>query len=109
MVPPSLLEGRRIKGSIMIAPDDEDKIAMIEHGVSRVIYSSKLCIDANGAIASLTMLRSSGFPGYDEKIHKQITTTWQYSPFMINCKPQPICTSVTIIYNQTRYRPAKWP
>ena len=101
MVPPSVLEGRRIKGSIMIVPDDAEKIAMIEHGVARVIHSSKLCIDANGAIGSVKLLRSSGLAAYDAKIHGQIRT-WQYAPFMINCKPQPVCTSVTIIYNQQR-------
>jgi hypothetical protein len=101
MVAPSILESRRVKGSIAIQPDDIDKVEIVKRGLTRVIHSSKLCIAIDGHISSVTMLRSSGLPGYDEKIRKQIGT-WEYTPFQINGKPAPVCTAVTIIYNQAR-------
>lgn len=39
------------------------------------------------------------FAKYDEKIREHMSE-WEYSPFEINGKPAPICTAVTIIYQQ---------
>jgi hypothetical protein len=99
MVAPSILETRRVKGSILIVPDDMDKWKMAERRLTRIMHSSKLCIDVEGHIASVTMLRASGLPSYDKMIHDRIKE-WEYSPFEINGKPAPVCTAVTIIYNQ---------
>jgi hypothetical protein len=100
VVPVSVLEGRRVKGTVTIQPDDMDKVEMVKRGLTRVMHSSKLCIAVDGHISSVTTLRSSGLPGYDEKIRKAISA-WEYSPVHINGKPAPVCTAVTIIYNQS--------
>jgi hypothetical protein len=77
-----------------------DKVEMVKRRLTRVVHTSKVCLAVDGHISSVTMLRSSGLPGYDEKIRKQISSTWEYSPFQINGKPAPVCTSVSIIYVQ---------
>ena len=99
MVPPSLLEGYRVKGSILVVPDDMDKVELVKRNLTRVVPTSKLCIAADGAIASVTMLKSSGLPTYDTKIRTHMSD-WRYKPFEINGKPAPVCTTVTFIYNQ---------
>jgi hypothetical protein len=100
MVAPTALEADRIQGSITIVPDDIDKHRMAEHGLTRIIATMKLCLTATGEPRSVEVLRSSGLPGYDEKLRKRITAEWRYKPFEINGTPQPVCSAVTFIYNQ---------
>jgi len=88
----------------MIVPDDMEKVEMVKRKLTRVIHSSKVCLATDGHISSVTMLRSSGVPKYDEKIRKRISD-WEYKPFEINGKPAPVCTTVTIIYNQALPEP----
>lgn len=99
MVPPNLVEANRIKGSILIPPDDVDKMVMVDRHLSRVIASFKLCLADTGAITSVTLLRSSGLPKYDEKIRSRMKD-WQYRPLVVDGKPIPVCTTVTIVYKQ---------
>ncbi|HEY5928063.1 MAG TPA: hypothetical protein VIV11_40530, partial [Kofleriaceae bacterium] len=99
MVPPTVLETRRIKGSKLITPDDMDKHRMAEKGLKRVIATFKLCLAVTGEISSIDLVTSSGIPSYDEKIRRGMSE-WRYSPFEINGKPAPVCTQVTFIYNQ---------
>ena len=101
MVAPTVLATYRIEGSNMIVPDDEDKVRMVERGLNRVIATTKLCLAASGEPSSVTIVGASGLPSYDEKIRQHISA-WRYKPFEINGKPAPVCTTVTIIYNQTR-------
>ena len=60
----------------------------------------KLCLSAAGQISSVTMIKSTGFPAYDNKILQTMRGEWKYKPFAINGKAVPVCTSVTFIYSQ---------
>ena len=98
-VPPSLLEGSRIAGSKIILPDEPTKRAIKQSGKDKVVGVWKLCIDTNGGVLSISMLKSTGFAGYD----KTITTgmrIWKYRPYRVNGKSQPVCTAVTFIYSK---------
>jgi len=64
-IPPTLLEGRRIRGNKNIGPDAATKSAIANSGKDKLVVSYKLCLDTQGAIASITQLRSTGFPVYD--------------------------------------------
>ncbi|NVB76872.1 MAG: hypothetical protein HOV81_00620 [Kofleriaceae bacterium] len=99
MLPPSYANAHRVEGSILIVPDDMDKMKMVERKLTRVIHSAKLCITVDGRVGSVTMLRSSGIPNFDEKIRKRILG-WRYTPFQINGKPAPVCTTLSVVYNQ---------
>jgi len=99
LVPPSVLEAYRIEGAIGIGPDDVDKSRMVDRGLHRVIATTKLCLSVTGEVSSVETVRSSGLPTYDRKIRKRISE-WRYKPFEINGSPAPVCTIVTIIYNQ---------
>ncbi len=98
-IPPTLLEPLRIAGTKNIAPDDPTKVEMARLGKEKVIASFKLCVDDAGTVAQVVLLKSSGFPAYDKKLHDGIAT-WAYKPYVVNDHPVPVCTAVTFIYSQ---------
>jgi len=99
-VPPTMLEGSRISGEKMIAPDDVTKTEIQRSGKDKVIGSFKLCLTVDGSISSVTMLKSTGFGAYDTKIQGKMRSEWRYKPYNVNGKPVPVCTAVTFIYSQ---------
>ena len=104
MLPPTLLETVRVKGDKYIVPDDATKRDIGRSGKDKVIGSYKLCVDVNGDVASVKMLKSTGFPGYDFKIVDEMKQ-WGYRPYMINGAAVPVCTAVTFIYTQSQPAP----
>ena len=82
---------------VYIAPDEATRKAIRNSNKDRVIASFKLCIDTRGDIASITMLKSSGFPRYDAKLQSEIGA-WRYSPYQLNGAAVAVCTAVTFIY-----------
>jgi hypothetical protein len=92
-----LLEGQRIKGEREIQPDDPTAIEISRSGATKVIGSFKLCLTAGGYINSITMMRSTGYGAYDQKIQTKMHQ-WQYRPYMVNGRAVPVCTAVTFIY-----------
>lgn len=99
-VAPPTLEASRIAGSKLIEPTDTTKLDIQRSGKSRLVGSFKLCLTAGGAVSTVAMLKSSGFPAYDQTIMTRIREEWRYRPFMINGTPAPVCTAVTFIYSQ---------
>jgi len=99
-VPPTMLEGSRIAGEKMIAPDDVTKTEIQRSGKDRVVGSFKLCLTVGGEVQSVTMLKSTSFPAYDSKIQGKMRAEWRYKPYNVNGKPVPVCTAVTFIYSQ---------
>jgi protein TonB len=99
-VPPTMLEGSRIAGDKMIAPDDVTKTEIGRSGKDRIVGSYKLCLTLDGSISSVAQLKSTGFPAYDAKIQGKMRSEWRYKPYNVNGKPVPVCTAVTFIYSQ---------
>ncbi|HEY0986623.1 MAG TPA: hypothetical protein VGD80_06205, partial [Kofleriaceae bacterium] len=105
-VPPMALDGLRIKGEKNIVPDDVDKNAIQAASRSsgdpamRLIASFKLCINREGKVSHVRILKSSGFPGYDHKIQTE-TMGWEYRPYLVDGKAVPVCTAITFIYTQS--------
>jgi hypothetical protein len=99
VVAPTQLEAVRLTGDPRIAPDDDTKVAIRDAGKTKVVASFKLCASTTGAVYSVTMLKSSGFPGYDAQLKAGIQT-WTYRPFVVEGKAVPVCTAVTFVYSQ---------
>jgi protein TonB len=99
IVPQVALEQQRIAGNKHVVPSDSDKLAIKRAGQSRVVTTVKMCLSSGGTVNRVDMLKSSGYPAYDQKI-KSTMRTWKYKPFRVNGKAVPVCTSVTFIYNQ---------
>ena len=90
------LEANRIAGGAQIAPPD-DVMQAIKNSGEPALDAEKLCVDQRGAVSSVTILGSTGYPAYDQRIVSAMRT-WLYRPFLINGKPAPVCTAVTFIY-----------
>ena len=103
-IPPTLLEGNRVAGTKLIAPDDMTKVEIQRALKDKVVASFKLCVTTAGSVASVTMLKSSGFPDYDRKIQLAMRQ-WAYRPYEVNGQPVPVCTAVTFIYSQSAATP----
>jgi len=99
-VAPTMLEGQRIAGEKLIVPDDVTKTDIQRSGKDKIITSYKLCIDTGGNVTSVSTLKTSGYPPYDQKIHRTIKNEWRYRPYAVNGKVVPVCTAVTFIYSQ---------
>lgn len=105
VVAPTALEQRRINGEKVIIPDDDTKREIEASGLSKLVATYKICINVAGAVMSVEMLKSSGFPPYDRKLAAGMRT-WRYRPYTLEGKPVSVCTSVTFIYRQRNSRPA---
>ncbi|MEO7731523.1 MAG: hypothetical protein ABIY55_11160 [Kofleriaceae bacterium] len=91
----------RISGEKLISPPDVTKTEISRSGKDKVIGSYKLCLNKEGAIATVAMLKSTGFAEYDLKIQNTIKGEWRYRPYVdSNGVPAPACTIVTFIYSQ---------
>jgi TonB family protein len=97
-IPPTLLEGSRIRGNLNIAPDDATRAAMRLAGVNGVIGSFRLCIDATGAVASVAPLKSTGFAAYDARILDGMRA-WAYKPYLVKGVATPVCTAITFTFS----------
>jgi TonB family protein len=86
----------RIEGESQILPDPEDAQAIEQSGQGAVAIMM-LCIDATGKVTQVKLFRSSGHPGYDDKIQRTMQE-WGYQPVLINGEPSPVCTAITHIY-----------
>jgi hypothetical protein len=95
----ALLEGHRIAGQIMIAPDDETKKAIHNAGIRRVMGTFRLCMDETGKVETVLPLRSTGVASYDRRIIGGMLA-WRYSPYMIDGRAVAVCTAITYIYTQ---------
>ena len=96
-VAPSELEKNRIKGDRNIVPDEFEKRAIAPE--EKVVARLKMCIDREGKVSQVRILKASGYPGYDRKIETELRA-WEYKPFLVDGKPTWVCTAVTFIYKQ---------
>ncbi len=99
VVAPTALEQMRIAGEKLIVPDDVTKTEISRSGKTKLVATYKICINVNGDVSQVNMLKSSGFPSYDSKISREMRA-WKYRPYSVDGQARPVCTSVTFIYQQ---------
>ncbi len=99
----SVLEAQRLTGEPHIEPDAGSR-PPIGSGKD-VTAAVKLCVDGTGKVSSVKLLRSSGLPGYDQKILREMKT-WTYRPVLAEGQAAEVCSVMTFIY---RFPPAPPP
>ena len=52
------------------------------------------------SINTVSLLKSTGFPAYDNKIQNTIQKSWSYRPIIVSGKATPVCTAVRFVYRQ---------
>jgi TonB family protein len=93
-----LIEGQRVEGNPQIAPPDPVKQAMVRSGLDRLTGAVKMCLDKEGRVRSLRILRSTGQGEYDQRLLAGMRT-WRYRPYKLDSGAAvPVCTVVTFIY-----------
>jgi protein TonB len=97
VVPQVALKANRISGNDQVAPPESVRLLMVKQGESKLVATSKMCLTKAGAVASVNMVKSSGYAEYDQKILAEMRR-WKYRPFTVNGKAVPVCTAITFIY-----------
>jgi protein TonB len=98
VVAPSVVRGLRISGTEQIRPPDADALAMERSGKDTVVATAKLCLNAGGRVSGVTMIKPSGFSGWDRRIRAQMRG-WRYRTYRIGGRAMPVCTAVTFVYS----------
>jgi TonB family protein len=99
-IAPGYLEAHRIKGNKLIMPDSFVTRAMQSDGEIRVSTTIKLCVDTTGKVAAIDLVKSSGYPGYDNKIMTEMRD-WAFRPIEVDGKPAPACSVLGFIYTRS--------
>jgi protein TonB len=97
VIPESMLKGHLISGETQIHAPREVKLAMTRAGVDRLRAAVKLCIDAEGAVESTRLLRSTGYSDYDRRLLAGVRR-WRYRPYRIGGEAVAVCTAVQFVY-----------
>jgi TonB family protein len=98
MIAPGLLRGMRISGETQIQASDVVKVQMMRDGKDKVSAMFKVCVDTAGGVSSLSRLRATGYPPYDEQLEAAIRA-WRYRPYSANGVAIPVCGVVTFNYD----------
>jgi protein TonB len=94
---PSVLQGLRTSGETQISPDTSTQNRMLRDGVTHTSGSVKVCIATDGSVASVKLLASTRYGGYDAMLLAAVRD-WRYRPYMLGGTPVPACSVVTFNY-----------
>jgi TonB family protein len=98
IVPPGLVEGRRISGDPQIAAPESVRRQMGLDRQGRAVGTVKMCLDRHGNVSSLRVLRSTGYSQYDQLLTSRMRG-WRYRPYQLSDgSAVPVCTAVTFVY-----------
>jgi TonB family protein len=98
IVSPGLVEGRRIAGDPQIAAPESVRRQMSQDHQGRAVGTVKMCLDRDGNVSSLRVLRSTGYSQYDELLTSRMRG-WRYRPYQLSSGAAvPVCTAVTFVY-----------
>jgi len=97
IVPAKLIEGSLIYGDPQIRPPDDVRSAMQAASQSQLVTAVQMCLDRRGHVSRLHLIKSSGYPAYDQRILDEMRD-WRYRPYEVNDQPIPICTAITFLY-----------
>jgi serine/threonine protein kinase len=100
VVASAALDANRIGGDKSITPDSATMDAITRSGTDKVFSSYKVCVGADGNISTVSLLRTSGYAAYDDKIQSTIRREWRYRPFVVNGKAVAVCTAIRFAYSQ---------
>lgn len=98
---PAKMLGDRVAGNTLITPDDRDKTLLNKARIRTLIAALHYCIDDNGRVTQVRLVRASGLAGYDRKLVKE-AEGWAFHPYLDDGKPVSVCASTHFVYKQLR-------
>lgn len=97
LVAPQILKGLRISGDVAIHPPRDVYNQMFRDKELKTSGILKVCITKTGAIASVAVAKSTGYPAYDDAL-VDAARRWVYKPYSVGGTPMPACSTVTFMY-----------
>jgi TonB family protein len=97
-VAPNVMGALRTSGDTQIHPSRTVQTQMLRDDNKRVVANIKVCIQASGAIGSVSMLGTSKYPEYDRQL-VEAARRWHYRPYTVNGVPTPACSAVSFVYS----------
>ncbi len=102
IVPAATLDAQRLTTSAKaIEPDAADQAKIAADGLSRVTAVFKMCVGKDGGVASVKLLKSSGYPGWDARLTEGMKR-WKYRPYLVNGTPTAVCAAQTFVYQPSK-------
>jgi TonB family protein len=92
------LETHRIAGPRTILPDRATQRAIADAGDDELVVALKLSVTATGAVETVLVTRSSGFPAFDETARTTIRDSWRFTPFELDGVPSAVWAEVRVVY-----------
>ncbi len=83
----------------LLVPDDDAKTWLQVRGIGRVVGGFFSCLTPQGTVDFVVTQRPTAVPRYDDQIRARIRG-WRYAPFLVDGRPAPVCTHMTVIYSQ---------
>jgi len=98
IVQAKMIEGYRISGDPQIQPPDPVRVQMVEKRQEQAVGTIRMCLARDGSVASLRVMRPTGYPAYDERLTARMRE-WRYRPYRTaDGNAVPVCTAVTFIF-----------
>ncbi|HKE13724.1 MAG TPA: hypothetical protein VKB80_02580 [Kofleriaceae bacterium] len=93
-----MIEGQRISGDPQIQPPDEVRVQMFDKGQKQAVGTIYMCLARDGSVASLTVMQSTGYQAYDERLTARMRE-WRYRPYRLaDGNAVPVCTEEIFVY-----------
>jgi TonB family protein len=97
IITPADAKALRISGDDQIDAPGAVKVAMVHAGQASLFAAIRICISAGGEVDSVTILRSTGYSEYDQKLVDEMGT-WQFHPYLKEGVATAACTVDTLRY-----------
>jgi TonB family protein len=94
---PKVFQGLRISGDPQVHPSSLTQSQMIRDDADRVSGTIRVCLAADGSVASATLARSTKYDDYDATLLSAVAS-WRYRPYTLDGTPVPACSYVTFNY-----------
>ncbi len=101
------LASTRIAGATALGPSPDERAALHDAGISRLVAAFRYCIDDRGHVASVDLIRSSGLSAYDKSLDAGIRR-WEFRPYIDDGHAVPVCSSVHFVYTQSAWSGVPW-
>jgi hypothetical protein len=98
-IPAVIMSKMRTGGTILLSPDDRDKVRIQKSKVRKLIGAVHYCTDETGHVVYARTVRASGLPAYDQKLVAGVSK-WTFQPFVDDGKPVGVCSAVDFVYTQ---------
>lgn len=89
----------RLEGERHIEPSPLTQAQLGRAGRSSTIGVFDVCVERDGSVSEVRVVRSTAFAAYDAKIQREIRA-WRYQPVLLDGQASAGCTTVTLVYVQ---------